>query len=71
MVKNFQRIGAISNAHVGRGFEAAAKSILSAAGIEVEENHLVEVGVGGKKKLHAFDLGSDDPPVIVECKFHK
>jgi len=71
MVRNFQRIGSISNAHVGRDFEAAAKSILSAAGIEVEENHPVEVGVGQMKKLHAFDLGSDAPPVLVECKSHR
>jgi hypothetical protein len=71
MADNFQRIGSISNAHVGRDFEAAAKSILAAAGIAVEENHPVQVGVGDRKKLHSFDLGSDDPPVIVECKSHR
>jgi hypothetical protein len=71
MAENFQRIGSISNAHVGRDFEAAAKSILEAAGIAVEKNHPVEVGVGNKRKLHSFDLGSDDPPVIVECKSHR
>lgn len=71
MSENFQRIGSVSNAHVGRDFEAAAKNILIAAGVEVAENHPVEVGVGKKKKFHAFDLGSDKPPVIVECKSHR
>ena len=28
------------------------------------------VGVSGKKKPHEFDLGSGNPPIIVECKSH-
>lgn len=71
MAENFQRIGSISNAHVGRDFEAAAKAILAAAGVIVEVNHPVEVGVTQRKKLHSFDLGSDEPPIIVECKSHR
>ena len=31
-------------------------------------NHKVPCGLGNKKKHHIFDLGSEDPPVIVECK---
>ncbi|MAT49765.1 MAG: hypothetical protein CMK32_01070 [Porticoccaceae bacterium] len=71
MAETFQRVGSISNAHVGRDFEVAAKSILTAAGIPVVENYPVEVGVNNQKKLHYFDLGSGDPPVIVECKSHR
>ena len=42
------------------------------------ENHCLDlvirldlaVGLGTKKKIHRFDLGSQLPPVIVECKCH-
>jgi hypothetical protein len=30
----------------------------------------VPVGVGDAKKMHRFDLGSENPPVLVECKSH-
>lgn len=65
---NFQREGSISNAHVGRDFEARARAILAAHGIPLNTNHKVPCGLGNDKKLHTFDLGSEDPPVIVECK---
>lgn len=65
---NFQREGSISNAHVGRDFEARARVILAAHGIPLQMNHKVPCGLGNDKKLHTFDLGSADPPVIVECK---
>lgn len=65
---NFQREGSISNAHVGRDFEARARAILAAHGIPLQMNHKVPCGLGNNKKLHTFDLGSEDPPVIVECK---
>lgn len=65
---NFQREGSISNAHVGRDFEARARAILATHGIPLQVNHKVPCGLGNDKKLHTFDLGSEDPPVIVECK---
>lgn len=71
MADNFQRVGAISNSHVGRDFESAAMEALAAQGISVQKNYAVEVGVGERKKQHSFDLGSDDPPVLVECKSHR
>ncbi len=70
-VTNFQREGAISNAHVGRDFEITAMEILKSEGLILYQNFKVPVGVGGKKKLHAFDIGSDNPKTIVECKSHK
>ena len=30
----------------------------------------VPVGLGKKKKNHRFDLGSQSPPIVVECKCH-
>ena len=67
---NFQRVGSISNAHVGRDFEDLAQRVLQSQGIVVERYHKVPMGVGEKKKLHAFDLGSEDPKVLIECKSH-
>ena len=65
---NFQRKGASSNAQVGREFEERAKEALSGQGLNLDFNHKVEVGIAQQKKVHAFDLGSENPNVIVECK---
>lgn len=65
---NFQRDGSISNSHVGRAFELRAQRILAAHGISVDLNHRVPCGLRNLKKDHAFDLGSETPKVIVECK---
>ncbi len=73
MAENFQRIGSISNPHVGRHFEQLAMAALAERGIHVVKNFPVEVGIYRKirKKSHFFDLGSKEPPVLVECKSHK
>ena len=65
---NFQREGAISNAHVGREFEERAKVALAKYGLDLVSDHKVAVGIALQKKEHKFDLGSEDPKVIVECK---
>lgn len=71
MAINFQRIGSISNSHVGRDFEDVAIAVLAAQGIVVSKDFPVEVGVGETTKLHRFDLGSAAPPVLIECKSHR
>jgi hypothetical protein len=63
----FQRIGAISNTHAGRDFQDAAKLFLLGQGLRLEREFPVAVG-HATKKLHRFDLGCADPPVLVECK---
>jgi hypothetical protein len=68
---NFQRVGSVSNAHVGREFERYAVEALASHGIHVVENYSVDVGVENTTKPHAFDLGSKEPPVLVECKSHR
>ncbi len=68
MADDFQRSGSTSNAHVGHQFEEAAISALEVAGISVTGDYPVEIGVSGLTKAHSFDLGSDQPPIIVECK---
>ena len=71
MAENFQRVGSVSNAHVGRDFELIASRELQRAGIDVSADYRVDVGVAQTKKIRKFDLGSDSPPVLVECKSHR
>lgn len=71
MAENSQRIGSVSNARVGRVFEESAMRFLATCNIAVEPNHTVKVGVGKTKKAHSFDLGAENPPIIVECKYHR
>jgi len=68
MKNNFQRKGSASNAHAGREFEQQAKVLLGKKGLALYPNFHVEIGVAQQKKPHAFDLGSNQPPVVVECK---
>jgi hypothetical protein len=62
--KSFQRIGAVSNTHAGREFQ---ESFLEERGISLQPEYVVPVGFRVKKP-HKFDLGSDTPPILVECK---
>ena len=70
-MSSFQRIGSISNAHVGREFELLAQEELKKLGVLVELNFPVEIGISNSKKCHNFDLGSEKPAVLVECKSHR
>ena len=67
---NFQRKGAISNAHVGREFEKRARAALAEEGLNLEFKYELTVGITSAKKEHKFDLGSKNPKIIVECKAH-
>lgn len=69
-INNFQRVGSVSNAHAGNDFEAAAQAFFVTQGVALTKDFSVLVGVGETKKLHRFDLGSENPPVLVECKSH-
>lgn len=69
-INNFQRIGSISNAHVGKEFEARVQRFFGKRGITLRRDFAVSVGAGPVKKLRKFDLGSEDPAVLVECKSH-
>ncbi len=68
---NFQRIGSKSNADVGRKFELAAREHFLKQKIILEINFPVLIGVGKVKRSRKFDLGSNDPSILVECKSHK
>lgn len=56
-----------SNAHGGREFEEAARLYFKETGVVLQRNFDVPVGFR-TKKLKRFDLGSEDSPMIVECK---
>ncbi|MCE7579444.1 hypothetical protein LZS94_18165 [Aliivibrio fischeri] len=71
MDKPFQRVGAKSNAHVGRAFEDAARKYFFKKGISLTSNFKVDIGIEQSKKAHAFDLGCLEQMIIVECKAHK
>ena len=64
---NFQRIGAISNTHAGRDFQQSAMGFLTKQGVHLRPEFGLPIGCKVKKQ-HKFDLGSEDPPTIVECK---
>ncbi len=66
-VNNFQRVGAVSNTHAGREFEEAARVFWAETGVRLQPSFPVAVG-HSVKKVHRFDLGSDAPPILVECK---
>lgn len=66
-----QRVGAISNAHVGREFESRARAFFAGQGVALQARHKVKIGVGAVKKLHEFDLGCDEQKIVVECKSHR
>jgi hypothetical protein len=67
MKNSFQRVGSISNAHAGREFEEAARLFLAETGILLQLGFSVPIGFKVKKP-HKFDLGSETPPILVECK---
>lgn len=67
MKNNFQRIGSVSNTHAGREFQEAAQVFFAQTGIALEPEFSVKVGYKIKKP-HKFDLGSERPPILVECK---
>lgn len=68
---SFQRVGAISNAHVGAAFEDSALACFAALGVPLQQCHRVLLGVSALKKQHAFDLGCGRQKIIVECKSHR
>ncbi|MCF8109613.1 MAG: hypothetical protein K9J81_11555 [Desulfohalobiaceae bacterium] len=70
-INNFQRVGSVSNAHVGRDFESVAKEYYRQQGISLDSNYSVPVGVASEKKNRQFDLGSGKPAILIECKSHR
>jgi hypothetical protein len=71
MDRPFQRVGSLSNAHVGRDFEGLVARFFAKQGVKLTPNYSLPIGHAGRTHAHRFDLGSTEPPVIVECKSHR
>jgi hypothetical protein len=69
MDKPNQRVGSVSNSHVGADFERVAQEFFAKQGIQLIGGFSVPVGLALKKQ-HRFDLGALEPKIIVECKSH-
>jgi hypothetical protein len=69
--KPFQRIGSVSNAHVGADFESAARDFFAKDGLFLKPNFDVLLGAHNHKKHRRFDLGTETPSTLIECKSHK
>jgi hypothetical protein len=65
-----QRIGSVSNSHVGAEFECVAMEYFAKQKIALTSRFSVDIGLD-RKKPHCFDLGTREPKIIVECKSHK
>ena len=71
-MNNFQRVGSVSNAHVGRDFETIAYNyFFEIEGLKLQKSFPLEIGVANRNKCRHFDLGSEDPAILVECKSHR
>ena len=66
----FQRVGAAHNSGVGRAFEDLVCARFRRQGIELQRELSVPLGSGALKKAHRFDLGSERPATLIECKSH-
>ena len=69
--KMFQRKGAKSNSHVGSEFESTAEKYFLGEKTQLARGYEVAVGVASSKKTRKFDLGTANPPTLVECKSHR
>jgi hypothetical protein len=69
-INNFQRVGALSNAHAGNDFESIALDFFAKQNVRLQRNFAVMLGVSSTKKSHRFDLGTAEPATLVECKSH-
>ena len=68
MENTFQRIGTSSNSQVGKEFEQNIQRYLwDTQGLRLTFSFKLSLGLS-RKRVRRFDLGSDNPPVLVECK---
>ena len=70
MTNAHQRVGSISNAHVGNDFERIALEYFARQGLQLIRCFPIELGLT-KKKIHRFDLGAKEAKLLVECKSHR
>jgi hypothetical protein len=54
----------------GAEFEDAVARYLITLGVSTKFSYPISIGVGATKRDHRFDLGVDNPKVVMECKAH-
>jgi hypothetical protein len=69
-INNFQRVGSTNNTQVGDEFEDLVAAFFSRQGVVLQQGFGIPVGVGEMKKQRRFDFGSEQPPILIECKSH-
>jgi hypothetical protein len=70
MDKPHQRVGSVSNAHVGADFERVALEFFAMKGVTLCRKFATEIGLA-KKKQHCFDLGAAKEKILIECNSHR
>jgi hypothetical protein len=63
-------MGNADNPAKGARFESLVREYFRGQGLDLYPNQAVSVGASSAKRSRIFDLGSDTPPVLVECKSH-
>src|SRR2546421_7752326 len=58
------------NPRRGAEFEARVQAFFRRRRLPLQLNFSIPVGFDGKRAPYRFDLGSRQPPVLVECKRH-
>jgi hypothetical protein len=58
------------NPRKGSEFEECAYRFFESQGIHLSKKFSIPIGLSSLKKSHKFDLGSGQPPILIECKAH-
>ncbi len=54
----------------GSALEDIAQVVFAKQGVSLSRDFSVPVGAGSERRKYKFDLGCDEPPLLVECKAH-
>jgi hypothetical protein len=63
-------VGNEDNPRTGAEFERLVAEYFRRQGLALQSRYPQRLGSGQKKGIRTFDLGSNVPPVLVECKCH-
>jgi hypothetical protein len=63
-------MGNADNPSIGAKFEEAVRHFFSKKRLALQSNFWLDVGFGSVRKQRKFDLGSSQPPILIECKSH-
>ena len=58
------------NPRTGSDFEVSVQAFFALRGVILHRDFLQPVGMRAEKHQHSFDLGSTNPPLLIECKCH-